>query len=525
MDVSSQSPEPSSDRPDLVDVQLSRAHAPETAGPGRSDPPASLGLTVAAIVLAVVGLIATVMSAMLTDPNQSFGTFSAGMPWVAIGSTLLAIILGIVMIERRTRRRALLASVVGLSGIGFVVAATTLVPLPDLAEHVYGYACPYVARDLTGEAGTWLGKPLAYGSSITESDAMQGQAWTTFSVEEPINITEVARDAGVRSPRSGAYFAVPVTRGPVDDSGMMCKDPVKTSPGWFDASGTARAGIPLALDGYPGGAQGGRDNGDGTVTYYVIFDITPDMSASGAFGLSQMTSDESEPSVVFWGGDRSGILVSDPTVADPFAPFSPMPAETATADGTQSTDTADGTSADAADGTSSTSTDGTSITATDLYVADASATGSSPDVPLAFGDGLTMQSVRTGKDALKFVVSAPIDITAVARAAGAPEPTAGAYIAVPITSTEIDVEALTDAKGIQYPAGYWTTPDDDTDQSEIVVPSYPLLQNVDAANPDGTWSYYEIFDVPVSAMTDGEWELPIAGRDGAGQYWYWGQPQ
>ena len=428
-------------------------------------------LMAAGIVSAGVGLLAMILSVMLTDPEQSLGVVSAAIPWIAIVATLGAVVIGIVLLERRRGRRTVAAVVVGASAVAFVVSVASLLPLPDLAAHAYGYSCPYYTTNVTDGPGWTPSDPLPYGSTIAVSDATEDNAWTTFTVKPPIDVTAVAGKAGARPPRTGTYFAVPVIRGAADDSVMQCDDPLRAQTFWISTSGEQTADLALSLPSYPGPSQGGSRNSYGAVTYYVLFDISPDTARTGAFGLSQLPPDDNSPEVVFWGAAAS------PDVS----------------------------------------------TSTDVYVAEADGPGSSPGTPLAFGAAQTMQSVRTRKDALKFVVDTPVDITAAARAAGAPSPENGAYIAVPITSTEIDAPAISDENGPAYPSGSWFASDGRTlSDVSISVPDYPTLEQVDQANPDGTWSFYDIFDVPPDVIQHGRYRLELYDPSGGSQFWYWG---
>ncbi|MDL9979369.1 hypothetical protein [Microbacterium candidum] len=465
------------------------------------------------IVSAAIGLVASVVSVALTDIDLSIGVASPFVPWLALAACAVAVVCGAVLLERRARRRGLIGSVVGVAAATGILAATSLIPLPDLAVHAYGYACPFSTSGLQGSAGWSPDAPIPYGSTIAESSGMQNQPWTTFTVDKPVDVTAIALTAGARLPRSGTYFAVPVTRGKVDESAMSCSDPLKAQAFW--ASGGGRGGetadIALALPDYPGGAQGGRDNGDGTVTYFVIFDITPDAAAHGAFGITQLPSNNADPSEVYWGAHSSGPVLAAPE-ASPSAPAAtPAPSDT----GGPSTPVPVGPAPDPSASTS-----------VDVYVPDDSATGSSPSHPLPYGSAQTMKAVRTGKDALTFIVGAPKDITAAAKAGGAAAPKQGAYLAVPVTSREIDASAITDANGVEYPGGYWSTPANlnGVESIDVSIPGYPTLTKVQNPNADGTWSYWEIFDVPASTISTGRYEIDLTLPDGTVEPWYWGTP-
>ena len=161
-----------------------------------------------------------------------------------------------------------------------------------------------------------------------------------------------------------------------------------------------------------------------------------------------------------------------------------------------------------------------------MYVKDTNAAGSDSGSPLPYGSARTLQSVTTGKDALEFVVGAPIDITDKAVACCVPKPQEGAYIAVPITATEIDPQAITDANGTNYPAALWFPPGKDgIERIFSKVAGYPALEEISAPGNDGAWHYYEIFDAPPDSVASGQYGLELTLPGGSYQYWFWGAAQ
>ncbi|CAM5327089.1 hypothetical protein [Leifsonia shinshuensis] len=154
--------------------------------------------------------------------------------------------------------------------------------------------------------------------------------------------------------------------------------------------------------------------------------------------------------------------------------------------------------------------------------------GTSPDSPLAFGTPVVLQSASTGRDTLQFTVNKPIDVTAAAHAASITPPKNGAYLAVPIQSREIDVNAISDAAGnVTYPPSQWSSASGGYyyPTPNVEIPGYPSIDTAqpttDSANIN-SYSYYEIYDVAANDIANGRYAMLLTKPDGTHQVLWWG---
>jgi len=85
----------------------------------------------------------------------------------------------------------------------------------------------------------------------------------------------------------------------IPDGGLECFDWNAPPSYWFSYSGEGTPYSTVSIPGYPTIEDGGRDNGDGTLTYYDIFDLTPAAVSDGGYELDLLEPDGTVKPV-FW---------------------------------------------------------------------------------------------------------------------------------------------------------------------------------------------------------------------------------
>jgi hypothetical protein len=142
------------------------------------------------------------------------------------------------------------------------------------------------------------------------------------------------------------------------------------------------------------------------------------------------------------------------------------------------------------------------------------------DAPaLSFGTPVRMAptaAVDHDKIIAVFTAGAPIDVTDAAKS----HPDNGAYLAVPVT-----IEAANDGLGCfrwQAPPSYWYEYGGKAVEfTTVSIPGYPDIEDGGKSNPDGTFTYYDIFDVTPAAAANGGYELDLLEPDGTIKPVYW----
>ncbi|MFE5410046.1 hypothetical protein [Microbacterium sp. NPDC056569] len=274
-----------------------------SASPARSRVPAMLAL--------VFGALAAVSCLLLLIPAWG----STAGPWVTMALAIAGIASGIVALEGGGRRAASATAGVVVALVAGVFGAASAIPQPDLAVHVYGYAdcqllsgtppddmdpdsyySAFFAPDLVG-VDTIAEPSFAYGTTITvaPTGAMEPRDIATFRVNAPVDVTDRAGSP----PQNGVYVAVPVTIEATPDGGLECFQWRAPPSYWFVYDGDYTAYTTVSIPGYPTIEDGGRDNGDGTLTYYDIFDVSQEDVSNGGFELDMLEPDGTiRP--VFW---------------------------------------------------------------------------------------------------------------------------------------------------------------------------------------------------------------------------------
>jgi hypothetical protein len=280
---------------------------PDPGSEGRSRPRRAAWL-IAAVAL---GALAALSCILLAVPAWGEG---AG-PWVTVVLALGSIGAGIVELEHRRGRSGWAVSAVAVAAVAGVVATAGALAQPDLAVHVYGYKdclmltgtppegidpesfmTAFYAPSLVG-VDTTVEPSLAYGTPITVAASADTESTdlATFTAGAVVDVTTSARS----SPEHGVYLAVPVTVEAVNEGALDCFDFHAPPSYWFTYSGDATPYTIVSIPGYPTIDDGGIDNGDGTLTYYDIFDVTPQAAADGGYELDMLEPDGTiKP--VFW---------------------------------------------------------------------------------------------------------------------------------------------------------------------------------------------------------------------------------
>ena len=282
-------------------------------GSGRTGPSRSTTIT-----LVLGGL--TVVSGLLLVGLPAWRTGVGARVTVALAVATIAS--GIVVLEiRRVRSRWAVAAVVVAGATGIVAAAAAL-PQQDLEAHVYGYAdCPFMtgtppdgvnpesymnafyAPGLVG-VETSTADPLPFGSAVdVAATAAEGSdALARFTVDAAVDVTAATTSASAGPPANGVYLAVPVTIEAVDVGALSCMGWSAPPSFWVNVGGDAIPFTTVSIPGYPTVEDGGVDNGDGTYTYYDVFDIAAG-EVNGSYELDLLEPDGTvQP--VYWAEER-----------------------------------------------------------------------------------------------------------------------------------------------------------------------------------------------------------------------------
>lgn len=163
----------------------------------------------------------------------------------------------------------------------------------------------------------------------------------------------------------------------------------------------------------------------------------------------------------------------------------------------------------------------------DVYVTLPSDAGTTLSDPLSPGTTLTAKAIGSGRDALRVSVGAAIDVSSAARTGGAAAPENGAYVAVPVTISVLDGDALTDeeSENIVIPASEWVSSSgEEIGPVDISVPGYPGLQDVDLPTARPV-TFYDVFDVRPTNLTHGVYGFRLfLDADGQGSdAVFWGR--
>jgi hypothetical protein len=264
------------------------------------------------VIALSLGLLAAVSCGLLLLPawRSAFG------PWVTAALAVSSIAAGIVALERRHGRSAWVVGAITIAGIAGVIAVAGAVPQPDLAVHVYGYkdclfptgtppdgidpdsyesafyAPALLEKDPSG------GASLSFGTSITVAGTpFEGsEELAKITVGAPVDVTAAA---GSAAPSQGAYLAVPVTIEAVNEGALDCYGFRAPGSYWVDMAGDATQYTTVTIPGYPTIEDGGVDNGDGTFTYYDIFDVSAAEAAHGDYELDLLEPDGTIQAVVW----------------------------------------------------------------------------------------------------------------------------------------------------------------------------------------------------------------------------------
>ena len=276
-----------------------------SAAPARSRLPAVLALALGAAALLSCLLL------LFAGWGQTAG------PSVTVALAVAAIAAGVVALEGGGRRSAAAVAGVVMALVAGVFGAASAIPQPDLGVHVYGYAdcqllsgtppddididadaysSAFFAPDLVG-VDTISEPSFPYGRTITVAPtaAMEPRDIATFTVDAPVDVTEKA----AAPPQNGMYVAVPVTVEATPDGGLDCFSWTAPPSYWFVYDGDYTEYTTVSIPGYPTIEDGGRDNGDGTLTYYDIFDVSQEDVSNGGYEFDLLEPDGTIKSV-FW---------------------------------------------------------------------------------------------------------------------------------------------------------------------------------------------------------------------------------
>ncbi|WP_426324533.1 hypothetical protein [Microbacterium sp. E-13] len=266
---------------------------------------------VPALLALVFGALAAVSCVLLFLPawNSSAG------PWVTMALAGTGVAAGIVALEPGGRRWPGAATGVVMALVAGVFGAASAIPQPDLAIHAYGYAdcqplsetppdgfdeeayySAFFAPDLVG-IDTLTEPSFPYGRSVTvaPTGATDPRDIAIFTVDDPVDVT----DKAAAPPQKGVYVAVPITMEATPGGGLECFSWNAPPSYWFVYDGQGPGYTQVSIPGYPTIEDGGRDNGDGTFTYYDIFDVSPEDVSNGGFELDLLEPDGTVKPV-FW---------------------------------------------------------------------------------------------------------------------------------------------------------------------------------------------------------------------------------
>ena len=279
--------------------------------PSEPAPPRSRRIALIALGLGIAAAVSCIL--VLSFWNSAIG------PWVTVGLALAGVACGAVALEGHGHHASAISAVV-LAGAAGVVAIASALPQPDLAIHVYGYKdCPMiysaeVPADLDPEGHmtafyvpTLVGvetspdDPLSFGTPITvaATPADPADDLARLTAGQPVDVTAAAASSSTPAPVNGAYIAVPVTVEAVNENALSCYGYSAPPTYWFDSSGDFTEYTTVTIPDYPTIEGGGVDNGDGTYTYYEIFDIDPAAVADGGFNMDLLEPDGAFKSV-YW---------------------------------------------------------------------------------------------------------------------------------------------------------------------------------------------------------------------------------
>lgn len=360
-----------------------------------------------------------------------------------------------------------------LAVVGLVVAVIVSFVTLVLRTFDNSYFPWYLYAPSLAEAPPSLEEPLPFGTQLELVSLGTRDVALTIVVDDPVDITAIAREASLPEPVNGAYIAIPLTVQMIDPSGIIDEDDgVVHYPDSYWASQTRIEGgaldVEFSVPGYPTSIEGDPEAGV-TYHYYDIFDVSSLDPTHGVYEWGLSSRDNAIDAM--WGTPVDRV-----------------------------------------------------------YARDDSGAGFSPDESLAFGSWLTLQSTVTDADAVRITIREPIDVTEAARDASLPPPVNGAYLACPVHAM-VDRDALAfPGEQVALPEGAFRPNADPLPighRSRPVrqFPGYPGLADLTGLGTDDSFAYHEIFDVPAESVREGRCVLSMSTPSGAAQSAHWGPPQ
>lgn len=362
--------------------------------------------------------------------------------------------------------------VTSLAAVGIVVVLIVSLITLVLRGFDNGYFPWLLYAPTLAEAQLSIEEPLTFGTQLELVSLGTRDVAFTVVVDDPVDITAVAREASLPEPVNGAYIAIPLTVQMIDPSGIIDEgDGIANYPDsyWISQASIDEGAmdVEFSVPGYPSSIEGDPEAGV-TYQYYDILDVSSLDPTHGVYVW--MLSGRDDAVDAMWG-----------------------------------------------------------IPVDRVYARDDSGAGFSPDESLAFGSWLTLQSTVTDADAVRMTIREPIDVTEAARNASLPPPVNGAYLACP-------VHALVDRDALAFPGEQvalpWGAFRPNADSSPRVftrlqvgqVPGYPELGDLTGLGTEDSFIYYEIWDVAAESVKEGRCVLGLSPPSGAAQFAHWGPP-